>query len=332
MKDIQKEYKKAYGNISLSSNFKERTTKKIFGRAKSGMPKKTAVAMLAAVMAVLLFAGSVFAAEMIEQLRLSSVLEFSEKTDNYAQKLELSQEKDGLKITMTDAVFENGILYLNLNYIFDGADTCPIVTMMGCSVFVNGEKILCSGFSKTKMENDVGHIIVDLHPEDADVFLKGNAKKEICIVIDSVEVFFEDGSTNTISENWEYRFVLDADALSEETAEYLIGKEAELANGDKITVEKIICTPISQRIIYTVDHTGSKEYRSYLLDAEAQDDLGNEYCFVFSKIHDGICESVNIDPDDFSKESKLITLDILIRNREGEVLLKLYDVQAKKSE
>ena len=338
-------YIKACEAISCSENFTEKTLEKIFSNAdyvpKAKSKYQKAIAVLAAVLAAMvIFCGSVFAAEYIRRSRLSEETEFSSTADSYAKPVESAAECGGISISLSEVLYENEKLYAVFDYFTD--DNSHICSMVG-SISVNGEELLCSGFT-TSGANSEGkcRYIMEYMLDSAQMWRNGalepfsvsSISEEILdftIQIETADIMDDNGDLRTVDGSWEFDFSVDKDFFSTETVCYGIEKELLLENGDRIVLEKIVCTPFSQRLFYQIIMSQGNDYKMYKIDADAVDSLGNKYKFSFSAAsgYGGNleAEAVNIDPDGFSSDAEYITLNITCTDREGRII-KLADNQA----
>lgn len=347
MDKYRDKYIKACENISCSENFTEKTLNKVFSDANN-KPKakrncKKIVAVLAAVLAaMLIFCGSVFAAEYIRRSRLSEEAEFSSTADSYAKSVESTAECNGISISLSEVLYENEKLYAVFDYFTD--DNSHICSMVG-SISVNGEELLCRGYT-TSGANGEGkcRYIMEYMLDSAKVWRNGALEPfsvssiseemlDFTIQIETADIMDDNGDIRTVDGSWEFEFSIDKDFFSIETVCYDIGKELLLENGDRIVIEKIVCTPFSQRLFYQVILSQGNDYKMYKIDADAVDSLGNKYKFSFSaasgyggKLE---AEAVNIDPDSFSLDAEYITLTITcIDNQDGRIITEDYMVTA----
>lgn len=337
MDKYRDKYIEAYENISCSENFTEKTLEKIFSdancRPKANLKYKKTIAVLAAVLAtMLIFCGSVFAAEYIRRSRLSEEAEFSSTADSYAKSVESTAECNGISISLSEVLYENEKLYAVFDYFTD--DNSHICSMVG-SISVNGEELLCRGYT-TSGANGEGkcRYIMEYMLDSAQVWRNGalepfSISEEILdftIQIETADIMDDNGDLRTVDGSWEFEFSLDKDFFSTETVCYGIEKELLLENGYRVELEKIVCTPFSQRLLYQIISPQVTDYcKLYTIYADAVDSLGNKYKFTFSaasgyggKLE---AEAVNIDPDSFSLDAEYITLTITcIDNQDGRIM------------
>lgn len=341
-------YIKACEEISCSENFTKKTMKKVFSNANN-MPKanqnhKKIIAVLAAVLAtMIIFCGSVFAAEYIRRSRLSEEIEFSSTADSYAKSVESTAECNGISISLSEVLYENEKLYAVLDYFTD--DNSHICSMVG-SISVNGEELLCRGYT-TSGANGEGkcRYIMEYMLDSAQVWRNGALEPfsiseemlDFTIRIETADIMDDNGDIQTVDGLWEFEFSIDKDFFSIETVCYDIEKELLLENGYRIELEKIVCTPFSQRLYYQIISPQVSDYcKLYTIYADAVDSLGNKYKFSFSaasgyggKLE---AETVNIDPDSFSLDAEYITLTITcIDNQDGRIITEDNKIKAYKN-
>ena len=118
---------------------------------------------------------------------------------------------------------------------------------------------------------------------------------------------------------WDYCFTAGTETA--DTVTYTVDKELVLENGDIIRFDRIICSPFSQTLMFTIEPNAHA--LTYEVRADATDDLGGACRFEFS---DGFAEdgrtsgrAVNALPDSFNTDAQTITLNIMVFDMWGEV-------------
>ena len=315
MKNYEDKYNSICDQISVSSDFAESTAKRIFmnnaaAKSKSSLTHKRLVTLAAAVLAVILFAGSVYAVGYIRRARMSDETMFSTSADNYTLEVSQSIEHDGLSVSLSEVIFENNKLYVLFNFEISDADEIAFISGGGGTLSMDGEIIPLTYIETVSTSGGTFWL---LREYDFSGNVKPQGAHEFSVVCGSFELFFDGNQSRIIDGPWNYNFTLDVSSLDRQTAVYSINKELVLPNGDIITIDSIVCTPLSQRLCYTVTPADGNELSTYRMYADAYDDLGNTYEFTF---HEGrfyansafACESVNIQPDNYSADARIITL------------------------
>ncbi|MBQ5332442.1 MAG: DUF4179 domain-containing protein [Oscillospiraceae bacterium] len=334
MKNFPDRYKEACEQIDVSENFSADTLDKISYETntikQSQKPfHKKLFAVVAAIMAVLMLTGTVFAAEHFRKVRLSENAGFSAKTNEYTENVDLTVEHNGLTVNLTEAVCENNKLYITFNYRMDDMSNVALISNFPGSILIDGKEIFCTVINTGSIANDGIYFVTCEYDLDTLQYVSGNDFKlftlspgehDFVLDFEYMEIMHRDGCTTKIDGPWSFRFSLDTDSLKTETVIYSINKEIILQNGDRIILDKIICTPLSQRLCYNIIPADGNDFISYRVSAKATDSLGSQYEFSFhsGSLHYG--ESVNIMPDNFSYDSDIISLIITITDRNDNIL------------
>jgi len=333
MKEYIEKYRAVCDRIDVSSSFSEKTAERILAdsrlqkSASMARPKKLIV-LLVAVLAVILFAGTVYAVGAIRMARISNNAEFSAKADILAVKVDQSAEVNGITLTLSEAVYENGRLYMlfNLQHNEEDIRNASVIPQTGTFKIDHKEPLNITYTSTCQTD---GNILWITNEYDLSASENFSGSHDFSITIDCLDIMRNDGTCETIAGPWVYNFTLDVSALNSQTSIYKIDQEIMLSNGDIICIEEIICTPISQRIFYRVVNADGNRITTYCIDAAAIDSLGNRYEFTFSNASLGKesaleCYSVNLLPDNFSADAgSIIIQSLTVRDREGNILLTL---------
>ncbi len=315
MENFGKLYSEANENIVPSPDFTERTMDRIFGEQKiTRFPARKTLILIAA--AILLLALGACTAAVIHYISNKTPLSYnqyySSASDHYASNLNLYAESGGVEIVLTDAVFENDILTMSFDYEIDGYDYLCSLTFFG-ELKIDGRKVLTQGSGmcyndETKtwfvMEFDLSsHHLTGVHQFD--------------LTTDSVYVRFSSDSPEQVTYDgqWSYSFTLDTSILSEDTVVYSIDRYVTLYDGSEIYLDCIICTPMTQRLVYRTPPVGAEGFLPICdVYAESSDGKCN---FRFNHNIAGNAESINITPDEFDLSAESITLNVRITGDEG---------------
>lgn len=327
MKNFKQIYKDVNESIKVSDDFAKRTAEKVFKEeCIPSLPAKRVLVVLVAVMLLAaLFTGTVYAIGQFRKVNLSETPQFSSATDVYAEKVNRSVEHDGLTMTLSEALYENGRLYVTFNRQGEKyADALAVMPAGYGDLLIDGTRISCTGIGTCSDYSGntlytIEYVLEDLNLENTHDFTVG---------FDCAEVMLKDGSIVTVSGPWEYSFTLNVSTLDSETVIYHIGRELELSNGDTLIIDKLVCTPLSQRIYYTVNTDKNNGFASstrlYAVDAK-------ETCrFEFIEMNDNNGQSVNIYPDNFDTDAERISLSVTVTDRYDNVLLAPTDILCEK--
>ncbi len=308
MKNFKDTYIKAEKHIRASADFKSHTINTILNESRKSFSAKRMVTVLAAVIVlVVLFTGTVYAVGKFREVRLSESVEFSSATDSYAEKVDRSIEYGGLKITLSEALYENGKLYVTFSFQSEKYPNANVISPEGLGILmIDGKAMPCTWIGYC--ENYDGILLYTIEYDLTEEKLSDIHDFVVCF--NSVNLMTVDESMVKIDGDWSYDFSLNVSLLDSETEIYNIGQEITLNNGDTIKLEKIVCTPLSQRIYYTMDN-----YGSYRVSAE-----GDGCEFVFSEILSKKGEAVNICPDSFDFDAKQIILTVTVCDRYENIL------------
>ncbi len=306
MNEFKRVYISAESKIGASDEFKMNTSKKLFEKAPTTVKRPIAILAVTVVL-VMLFAGTVYAVSKFREVSLSESAQFSSATDIYAEKVNRSIEYDGLRITLSEALYENGKLYVTFNFQSEEyADAYFVSPDELENLIIDGKEVTCTRVGYCEDYN--GILLYTVEYDLTETELKDT--HSFTVGFNTAEVMMHGGKTVKINGDWDYSFSLNTSALENETEIYNIGQEIILNNGDVIRLEKIVCTPLSQRIYYTMDN-----YSSYRVSA-----VGDGCEFVFSEILSKKGEAVNIFPDNFDFNAEQMTLSITVCDRYENIL------------
>ena len=294
--------------------------------------RKRILLISAAVIAAAVFCGVVFAAAHFSGSRLSDEPMIASSADAYASNVEAAVTCEDISVELTDVVSENNLLYLE--FVIDMPDIETVGSMGfvadSISVEIDGREALCHTGSSVRRPSDDGsfheidsfdlELLRHTHGWDYDYFGTHDFK----ISFDSVMIMYKSGRIKWVSGLWEYSFTYDVKDLSDQTIEYIIDREAVMSDGDRVILEKITATPISQRLVY---YNCADNRTCHVIQAEGTDEFGNVLRFtngeaIFGNDEDclNICLATNENADDFSTEAQVIELRITADETYGETM------------
>ncbi len=313
---FEKLYSEANEAIVLSPDFADRTLDAVFGteKRKTISFKKTFTVLIAAVLLVAAFAGSVVAVDrIISAVRKNSVISendhYSSASDEYIDFIGISDESNGLTITLSEAFFENRILNLVIEYDYSSDEEVTGNILHGftleCGDIFSIYTPIADGLDYKTSDGRCSFMQFDLSEYE----LPANA--DFDLTINMAKLYFADASSKRISGPWEYSFTLRTGIIEENTVCYSIDRDITLDNGDRIYLDKIVCNPMSQRILYRIpDITPDGVYRTYALYAADSDGLHD---FRFDHSYGENAESINCTPDNFDLSAESITLTFVVK-------------------
>ncbi len=321
--EFEKNYIGANDCINISPDFAENTMNLVFGRKtkKTVSFKKVFTVLAAAMLICALFAGSVIAVgvavgEHLARTKFSNDTHYTSNTDKYVTTINQSNTFEGLTLVMTEAVHENEKLSIKFDFYYeDGRELNDdgISTYKGSHLTVDGHNYhhQATGFSGSS--GTVGWMTMEF--DLSDLHLVGMHDFEVSI--DILSIFHQNGKSENIYGPWNYSFSLDAGNLHDETFIFDVDRTITLYNGDTVYVDRIVCTPISQRLYFTAQSSVKPHNPFYFV--YAYDRLGRcEFSFDNMTANKG--ESINQRPDYFDYNAETLTLTFYVRDGTGKEL------------
>lgn len=232
-------------------------------------------ASVAACAALMLIAGTVaFGDEVhaaIKQIgwNIGSALGLSEDLDDYKEVVNTSVSDKGYVITLQEAVVSGEKLVVN--YTLQREDGQPMdqyLTPDGV-LYINGERPTGgSGGSAGFLDEDqrVLGVVADYDLRDMGFDL--SQKNEYQLVFS--QLGFQDG----VKGKWRFAFQADGADLIADTTRIAIGKQLELPDGVKVTLQELTANALEQRISFTISGP-----TSYILMIKASDESGRQVEF-----------------------------------------------------
>lgn len=325
MKDFELIYKAANESIRPSADFKQRTLDRIFEeeQKKPRSGKKLMLLLVAAIIAVSAFVGTVSAIEYYQEVvekakiereeKLSLRTEYSDKTDLYTGKIEQSHIRQGMRLTLTEILYESNVLTVNFAGEYMG-EPCSFMVCGGPQMYIDGEREMAVSSMGGGYQKDGRKFFTEeltMHSNNL------TGIHEITLIYDEVWVtgLGEDGNEHReIHDTFKYVFTVDIAEISPETTVYIIDRTCMVDDGRGVYLDRLVCSPASQRLLYRIidpereneDYTKYYFPRLIAVDAEVTCRFESNY----SSGGDGV--AYNIMPDDFNLQAEEIELSVII--------------------
>lgn len=238
---------KRYKENILSEIKKEKKSRKSrFYRACAA-----ACAALALIAGTALFGDEVHAAIRQISWNISAALGISEDLEDYKEVVNTSVSDNGYVITLQEAVVSEETLTLNYTVQREDGKRMDLVMMPSGSIYVNG-KYMTGGAGGSADFLDEEQKILGIVMQYYKIDMDPSCENEFRIIFDSV------GTENVTRGKWSFAFTADGADLMADTKRLDIGREFELPDGVKITVEEFTANELEQRIYYRI--SGPTDY------------------------------------------------------------------------
>lgn len=228
----------------------------------------------AACAAMVIFAGTtVFSDQVHAAIRqiswsISSALGISADLEEYREVVNTSVSDQGYVITLQEAVVAENTLVVN--YTVQREDGQPMEQMMVPDgfLYINGVAASVGGSGSAGFLDEEEKVlgVVETYHVSADADL--SQENEYRLSFDQI------GSENAVKGKWDFAFTADGADLLAGTRRVKIGKEFELPDGVKVTLEEFTSNDLEQRISFS--QTGGTRY---MLMVMAEDQNGHKVEF-----------------------------------------------------
>ncbi len=325
MKDFELIYKAANESIRPSADFKQRTLDRIFEdeQKKPRSGKKLMLLLVAAIIAISAFVGTVSAIEYYQEVRgkakyeredkMSIRTEYSDKTDLYTGKIEQWQMRQGLKLTLTEVLYEDNVFSVNFIGEYKGKP-CSFMLCGYPTMYIDGEQESEFSSSGGGYNKDGRRFYTEEMTMKNDCL---TGVHEITLIYDEVWVtgLGENGSEKEeIHAEFKFAFTVDITEISPEKTIYIIDETFVDEEGKGVYLDKVMCTPASQRLLYRIiapnenDEDYSKRYYPMLTAIDP-----SKTCrFESDHSDNGNAVAYNKMPDDFDLNAEEIELIVVL--------------------
>lgn len=318
MEKFRQLYTEACDSIEVSENFmRTAADSAILSRRASirTITRRSAIALIAAALAIVMAAGSVIAAGNIRRSRLSDTAQFGTSTNEYVSPVGQSVTSSGITLVLDEVIYDNGILYVSLAWAADEYGEVSFASANDSGVKLDGRRADAYSVMSSVIEKD-GESFMVFEYDLGEL----TGMHDAVITFECVELMSENGFESVYGK-WKFKFSFDASALTGQTVVYPINERITLENGDVILLDKIVCSPVSQYLEYEIITAQDNSFENYILTVSATDDLGGRYEFLFHTGKNNRCTLVNTSPDEFSPDAQTITLNIIITDRYDNILM-----------
>ena len=322
MDNFEMIYKAANESIVPSADFADRTMETVFskGKVRQFSAKKAFILVAAAVLLMALGACTAAVVHYIaNKTPFSHSEHYSSNADQYTEKVNMSCTNGDLTVVLTEAVFENEKLLMIFDFEVANHDNVDGILFNDVFLKVDGIPVMAEATGMGRNDGYKGwlEMQIDLGTEN----LTGVHQFEI--TVDSFNAYFDPYEVITYPGTWTYTFSLDTGALLDDTVIFDIDTTITLYNGDEVCLDKIICNPMSQRLIYRVPTKGEGEYAFYWVSAVDRKGICQFNC---DNIVASQGECINDNPDYFDMDAQSLTLRITVQDTWGNEVADPVDI------
>ena len=297
--------------------------KKVTKALKSKIEKKkTKRNLLASIIASVILAGSIAGLSTTTYANdipiLGSIFKLFNSNNSYvayehhAQKLHLVQESNGIKVSITDAIFDGKTLFIT--YTIDTDNDLGENPSLN-SLPMYGDTGLNSSEQLIKTE-DGKYIDLMTTNHAAD-----NPLTDIDVKWDITSISTDINRTGTVYEgNWHFDFQLSAVDTNSIAVNKTL-KENELT----FTAQNIIVTPMSFLLSYETNVTAElfNQWDNIFVSVEIEDDLGNKYTVLNGTNHGSrtdFTENWNATYNQLDPRAKTLYLTPIVSLTENDII------------
>ena len=226
---------------------------------------------VAACAAVAVLAGTAVLSEevhaAIRQIRysLSSALGLSTDLAGYREVVNTSVSDKGYVITLDEVVVSQDTLVASYTVTREGGESMQDMPVPDGSLSINGERVSVSGSGSAGFLDEEQTVlgVVEAYQVSKDTNLA--LENDVRLTFGSL------GHENPVHGKWEFAFSASGSDLIADTRHIAIGKDFELPDGTKVTLEEYTSNELEQRIFFS--WSGGTRY---LLMVMATDQNGNQ--------------------------------------------------------
>lgn len=265
---IKKKFRKSIGKKNISNSYKKYISVASIAVVSLGIVTLTPV--------------GTYASKIISDLvfDIKTVLGIGTEEEGYIEIINKSVTKEDITVRLNEAILNDDELILSLTTISKeniGANE-RIWREQAAELYINGELVDAteSGSSSQVGKKNIDEVMffrLDTSKYDGRIDVK--------LKIDSITRYKEDKDKMIKQDHIEgpfiFEFDFDASKINTDIKNIDINKELDFGNGEKITIDKYVYTPLTQKILYTRNEAVLNHEVDLIL--KGTDDLGNEIEF-----------------------------------------------------
>lgn len=297
---IKKKFRQSIGKKNVNSNRKKYISVASIAIVSLGIVSLTPV--------------GTYASKIISDLvyDIKTVLGINTEEEGYIKVINKSITKEDITIRLNEAVLNDDELILSLTTISEenidrnesiGREIAP-------KLYINGELIdtVISGSLSQVGKKNIDEVM----------FCRLDTSKyegiiDVKLEIDGIAKYKEEKSKIIKQDSIEGPFVFDFDfdvsKINTDIKNVDINKEIDLGNGEKITIDKYVYTPLTQKIVYTRNEKVIENESDFIL--KGIDDLGNPVEFdMYHGTNQKIQLIANMTGNKIDKSVKYLNLTV----------------------